>query len=300
MLGRCLLLHIHSHASIFMPPATWVQVVSTMANTSLTEVATRSSHPCLLFQLYVIKDRQLVASWVAQAEAAGYKAIMVTVDAPRLGKREADERNRWACMRSMARFELAPACGTAAWHSFNSPRWCCSPLAGRLCMQVVSSSPTLIISLPSQLSWQGCMCLHQPGGGRCMWCCRFQLPSNLELANLAPLARSTPSSQRSGLLQARDTSQGSGGGGGSGLFQLFAKEVDDSLTWEFLPWVKSVTKLPVYVKVGVLVAGRRSVLRVPAAAANARTPPAVPPGTLLVAAAPSNGTGMLAQLMSPI
>jgi hypothetical protein len=133
-----------------------------------------------------------------------------------------------------------------------------------------------------------------------MWCCRFQLPSNLELANLAPLARSTPSSQRSGLLQARDTSQGSGGGGGSGLFQLFAKEVDDSLTWEFLPWVKSVTKLPVYVKVGVLVAGRRSVLRVPAAAANARTPPAVPPGTLLVAAAPSNGTGMLAQLMSPI
>jgi (S)-2-hydroxy-acid oxidase len=35
-----------------------------------------------------------VQSWVQQAEALGYKAIMVTVDAQRLGYREADERNR--------------------------------------------------------------------------------------------------------------------------------------------------------------------------------------------------------------
>lgn len=61
-----------------------VQMVSTMANTSIQEVAANSQHPCLLFQLYVIRDRALVAQWVRQAEAAGYKALVITVDAQRL------------------------------------------------------------------------------------------------------------------------------------------------------------------------------------------------------------------------
>jgi isopentenyl diphosphate isomerase/L-lactate dehydrogenase-like FMN-dependent dehydrogenase len=73
-----------------------LQCVSTMANMSLQEVAAQAHHPCMLFQLYVIRDRQIVEGWVRQAEAAGYKALVVTVDAPRLGRREADERNRWA------------------------------------------------------------------------------------------------------------------------------------------------------------------------------------------------------------
>lgn len=30
----------------------------------------------------------------AEAKAAGYKALAITVDSPRLGKREADERNK--------------------------------------------------------------------------------------------------------------------------------------------------------------------------------------------------------------
>jgi isopentenyl diphosphate isomerase/L-lactate dehydrogenase-like FMN-dependent dehydrogenase len=61
---------------------------------SLQDVAAQAQHSCMLFQLYVIRDRQLVEGWVRQAEAAGYKALMITVDAPRLGRREADERNR--------------------------------------------------------------------------------------------------------------------------------------------------------------------------------------------------------------
>jgi hypothetical protein len=77
------------------------------------------------------------------------------------------------------------------------------------------------------------------------WCaCRFQLPEGLQLANLLPLAAKASSAAQEGLLQARDTS-----GSGSGLVQLFTKEVDDSLTWEILPWLKKVTKLPVFVKV---------------------------------------------------
>lgn len=59
-------------------------MVSTMANTTLQDVAATSRHPCLLFQLYVIRDRALVTQWVRQAEAAGYKALVITVDAQRL------------------------------------------------------------------------------------------------------------------------------------------------------------------------------------------------------------------------
>lgn len=39
--------------------------------------------------------------------------------------------------------------------------------------------------------------------------------------------------------------------GGSGLYSLFDAEIDDSLTWAALPWLRSITSLPVYVK-GVL------------------------------------------------
>jgi (S)-2-hydroxy-acid oxidase len=64
-----------------------------MANSSIEEVAS-VGHPFALFQLYVIKDRAIVEGWVRSAERLGYKALVITVDAPRLGRREADERNR--------------------------------------------------------------------------------------------------------------------------------------------------------------------------------------------------------------
>jgi len=37
----------------------------------------------------------------AEAEKAGYGAIMVTVDSPRVGNREADERNKYATLGSL-------------------------------------------------------------------------------------------------------------------------------------------------------------------------------------------------------
>jgi (S)-2-hydroxy-acid oxidase len=68
--------------------------MSTMATSSMEEV-TSSGHDCLLYQLYVIKNRDIVKGWVEQAESLGFKALVVTVDAQRLGRREADERNRY-------------------------------------------------------------------------------------------------------------------------------------------------------------------------------------------------------------
>lgn len=42
----------------------------------------------------VYKDRHVVAQLVRRAERAGFKAIALTVDTPRLGRREADIKNR--------------------------------------------------------------------------------------------------------------------------------------------------------------------------------------------------------------
>ena len=48
------------------------------------------------FQLYVFSDRGVTRDLVARAAAAGAAALVVTVDVPLLGRREADERNRFA------------------------------------------------------------------------------------------------------------------------------------------------------------------------------------------------------------
>jgi isopentenyl diphosphate isomerase/L-lactate dehydrogenase-like FMN-dependent dehydrogenase len=42
----------------------------------------------------VFKDRNLVRQLVKRAETAGFKAIVLTVDTPILGRREADIKNR--------------------------------------------------------------------------------------------------------------------------------------------------------------------------------------------------------------
>ena len=54
------------------------------------------SHPSLWYQLYVYKDRSITAELVQRAEAAGYKAIVLTIDTPQFGVRESDVRNRFA------------------------------------------------------------------------------------------------------------------------------------------------------------------------------------------------------------
>ncbi|KAK3141471.1 hypothetical protein QOZ80_4BG0334390 [Eleusine coracana subsp. coracana] len=48
------------------------------------------------FQISVFRDRNLVQKLIRTAENAGYKAIVLTVDAPWFGRREADVKNRFA------------------------------------------------------------------------------------------------------------------------------------------------------------------------------------------------------------
>ncbi|TYH53366.1 hypothetical protein ES332_D09G095900v1 [Gossypium tomentosum] len=71
-----------------------IMILSSYANSSVEEVASTGSG-IRFFQLYVHKDRNLVAQLVRRAERAGFKAIALTADTPRLGRREADIKNRF-------------------------------------------------------------------------------------------------------------------------------------------------------------------------------------------------------------
>lgn len=68
---------------------------STISTTKLEEVAAagKPHNTQLFFQLYVYKDKKLTQSLVRRAEAAGFKALVLTVDAPVFGRRRADEKN---------------------------------------------------------------------------------------------------------------------------------------------------------------------------------------------------------------
>ena len=70
-------------------------VVSTQATTIIEDIARQSKAP-LWFQLYVQADREFTAALVRRAEAAGYTALVVTVDAPVTGIRNREQRAGFA------------------------------------------------------------------------------------------------------------------------------------------------------------------------------------------------------------
>jgi 4-hydroxymandelate oxidase len=71
-----------------------IMCCSTIASHTLEEIAAQATGP-LWFQLYVYRDRAITLDMVKRAEAAGYRALVLTVDTPRLGRREKDVRNRF-------------------------------------------------------------------------------------------------------------------------------------------------------------------------------------------------------------
>jgi isopentenyl diphosphate isomerase/L-lactate dehydrogenase-like FMN-dependent dehydrogenase len=66
--------------------------LSTLATASPFEVAAAAPGAPRWFQLYVFRDRGVTRALVEQAADNGYGAIVLTVDAPRLGRRERDLR----------------------------------------------------------------------------------------------------------------------------------------------------------------------------------------------------------------
>ncbi|KAJ8679780.1 hypothetical protein QAD02_015567 [Eretmocerus hayati] len=134
-------------------------ILSTISTSSIEEVAEAAPKATKWFQLYVYKDRLVTLDLVRRAERSGFKALVLTVDAPIFGDRRSDIRNR------------------------------------------------------------------------------FALPKHLRLANFEG-ARS------------RDINSASND---SGLSEYVTSQFDDSLTWQDVAWLKSVTRLPIVLK-GILVA----------------------------------------------
>jgi isopentenyl diphosphate isomerase/L-lactate dehydrogenase-like FMN-dependent dehydrogenase len=69
-----------------------VMCLSTLATATPADVAAAAPGAPRWFQLYVFRDRGVTRSFVEQAVEHGYAAIVLTVDAPRLGRRERDFR----------------------------------------------------------------------------------------------------------------------------------------------------------------------------------------------------------------
>lgn len=88
--------------------------LSTLSSVSIEEIAALTDGP-KWFQLYVWKDKGLVKEMLGRARAAGYKALILTVDFPIAGNRERDPRNG---------FSIPPKIGVKqAWHALMAPAW---------------------------------------------------------------------------------------------------------------------------------------------------------------------------------
>jgi 4-hydroxymandelate oxidase len=72
-----------------------IMCVSTLATVSLEDVAAAAPAAPRWFQLYIRRDRSFTESLVARAKAAGYTALVVTVELPVFGRRWRDERNNF-------------------------------------------------------------------------------------------------------------------------------------------------------------------------------------------------------------
>jgi 4-hydroxymandelate oxidase len=83
-------------------------VVSSFANTAVEDVAAAATQP-LWFQLYVQRDRGFTRDLVSRAEAAGCRALCVTVDTPVLGPRDRESRAHFLLPPGMDRPNLAGA-----------------------------------------------------------------------------------------------------------------------------------------------------------------------------------------------
>ncbi len=69
-----------------------LMIASTVATRTIEEIAQSASGP-LWFQLYTYPTLKVAEALVRRAEDAGYRAIVLTVDLPRVGNREKDRRN---------------------------------------------------------------------------------------------------------------------------------------------------------------------------------------------------------------
>lgn len=84
-----------------------IMILSTLSNSDVEDVVKATSGP-VWFQLYVYKDREVTKELVERITKAGCKALVLTVDAPMLGTRERDVRNRFNLPEGLSVKNLLP------------------------------------------------------------------------------------------------------------------------------------------------------------------------------------------------
>jgi 4-hydroxymandelate oxidase len=84
-----------------------LQILSTLSTVAMEEAAGASGGRTW-FQLYLYRDRSINERLVERAQAAGCRAIVLTVDAPALGKRERDHKHRLHLPEGMRLANLHP------------------------------------------------------------------------------------------------------------------------------------------------------------------------------------------------
>jgi L-lactate dehydrogenase (cytochrome) len=99
-------------------------VLSTLSGTRLEEVKAASTGPCL-YQVYLCGGREVAKRAIARARAAGYSALVVTIDTPVAGLRERDPRNGTKELLSGRPWTMLPFVGQI----LARPRWLAAFLA---------------------------------------------------------------------------------------------------------------------------------------------------------------------------
>lgn len=96
--------------------------LSTMSICSIEDIAAATSHP-FWFQLYVMRDKELVANLIDRAKAANCSALVVTVDLAVQGRRYKDVRNSLSMPPKFTPRQI--------YQMALCPRWCLGMLGTR-------------------------------------------------------------------------------------------------------------------------------------------------------------------------
>jgi isopentenyl diphosphate isomerase/L-lactate dehydrogenase-like FMN-dependent dehydrogenase len=84
--------HAEEHAARAAGAASTAYTLSTLSGTRLEDVKAATRGPAW-YQLYLVGGRDVATAAIARARAAGYAALVVTIDTPVAGMRERDVRN---------------------------------------------------------------------------------------------------------------------------------------------------------------------------------------------------------------
>jgi L-lactate dehydrogenase (cytochrome) len=98
--------------------------LSTLGTTSLEDVAAVNHGP-KIFQIYILKDRDLTKEFVIRSRASGYDALCLTIDTPIVGNRERDRVTGMTIpprfsLRGLGQFAMRP-CWT--WNLLRHPQF---------------------------------------------------------------------------------------------------------------------------------------------------------------------------------